>query len=58
LDPLFPNQSFSQPILPERRSFYKVRIVGNHGHSAKRKEAKKAVKPPEHISNAENACRD
>jgi hypothetical protein len=33
-------------------------IVGNHNHSAKRKEVKKAAKLPEHISNAENACLD
>jgi hypothetical protein len=56
LNPLFPNQPFSQPILPERRSFYKVCIVGNRNHSAKRKEVKKAAMLPEHISNTENAC--
>jgi hypothetical protein len=56
LNPLFPNQSFSQPILAERRSFYKVCIVGNRNHSAKRKEVKKAATPPEQLSNAQNAC--
>jgi hypothetical protein len=45
-------------ILPENRRFYKVCIVGNHNHSAKRKEVKNAAKLPEHISNAENACLD